>query len=345
MNISNKYLFLILAILSPSSVESSGDCGYGGTMTCERIDDTVDVSRNPADQGVPVLDGDTSEWAAVTGGISPSIKSIFGKTYEDGKPSYKCLYDSRKVYFSLEIPGKYRFDTADNKKCAAIGTMMPIGDKAAFLNMGGCPESLEAGGCPDGIIPDACADYAVDLGAHWELKTTDMNTEYPMNATTGSGNDLVANNDDEWAVSPYCRPDDNDAKAGNEWSGAWSHTNPVEGEMGIYKFEISRTLKTPSITSDAQMEPGQTYDFGIAYWDPFETEMGWTAAGHFLTGCSADWIKLRLSDGTESVEESEDEESEDDVEESADESTESGAFASNIYGMIATLFVLMAAAV
>jgi hypothetical protein len=199
----------------------------------------------------------------------------------------------------LEIPGKYRFDPDENKRCAAIGTMMPIGSKAGFLNMGGCPESMEAGGCPDGIIPETCMDYTVDLGAHWILKTTAMNTEYTMNATTGTGNDLVANKDDEWAVSSYCRPDDNDSMAaGNEWAGAWSHSNPVEGEMGMYTFEISRTLKTPSTLSDAQLEGGNTYDFGIAYWDPFETENGWTAAGHFLTGCSTDWIKLRLEDST-----------------------------------------------
>ena len=89
-------------------------------------------------------------------------------------------------------------------------------------------------------------------------------------------------------AAPYCRPDDDDALAANDWSGAWSHSNPVEGEAGVYTFEISRTLTTASTTSDAQMAPGNTYDFGIAWWDPFETEFGWTAAGHYLTGCSAD---------------------------------------------------------
>ena len=39
--------------------------------------------------------------------------------------------------------------------------------------------------------------YAFITGAHWELRTTQMDIEYPMNATTGSGNDLIANNDDE----------------------------------------------------------------------------------------------------------------------------------------------------
>ena len=58
----------------------------------------------------------------------------------------------------------YRFDGLDNKKCAAIGTMMRIGEKAGYLNMGGCPEAAELG-CDDGI-PESCDDYLVDLGAH-----------------------------------------------------------------------------------------------------------------------------------------------------------------------------------
>lgn len=319
-------------------------------MTCQRIDDTIAISRAPEDLTTPVLDGDTSEWSDVTGGISPEIKSIFGRSYADGNPTYKCLYDSQKVYFALEIPGKYRFDETDNKRCAAIGTMMPLGSKAAFLNMGGCPESMENGGCPDGIMPETCADYTVDLGAHWELKTTAMNTEYAMNATTGTGNDLVANLDDEVAVSSYCRPDDYGSLAGNEWAGAWSHTNPVEGEMGTYKFEIARTLTTPSTATDAQMAPGQTYDFGIAYWDPFETEAGWTAPGHYLTGCSADWIKLRLSDGTEEEETVADLEpqanaNDEEPQETAPDSSTSGVVGTttNLDVMVAASLVLLAA--
>jgi hypothetical protein len=130
------------------------------------------------------------------------------------------------------------------------------------------------------------------------LKTTQQGVEYPMNATTGSGNDLIANNDDEYGVSPFCRPDDDDALAANDWHGAWSHSNPTEGADGVYVFEIARTLTTASVLTDKQMAVGERYEFGIAYWDPFETENGWTEAGHFLTGCSADWIFLTLEDGS-----------------------------------------------
>merc|ERR1712146_174833 len=74
--------------------------------------------------------------------------------------------------------------------------------------------------------------------------------------------------------------------------------DPVDGEMGTYKFELSRSLTTAPTMQDAQMAPGGVYDFGIAYWDPYETATGWTKAGHYLTGCSKDWIKLALDDGS-----------------------------------------------
>jgi hypothetical protein len=256
-------------------------------VTCTAPDRLVCKSTD----NVPTLDGDLDDWSAVEGGIVTEIRSIFGLTYDLGEATYKCVHDSEKVYFALEIPGQYRFNSTDDTQCAAIGTMMKIGSKAGFINMGGCPEAMETG-CADGVIPPECEDYVVDLSAHWELSTTEMGVEYTMNATTGSGNDLVANNDDEFGVSPFCRPDDNDSAAGNEWSGSWSHSNPVDGGDGVYRFEISRPLTTASTMSDKQMEVGGTYEFGIAYWDPFETESGWTDAGHFLTGCSAEWIEL-----------------------------------------------------
>jgi hypothetical protein len=114
-----------------------------------------------------------------------------------------------------------------------------------------------------------------------------MNVEYALNQTTGTGHDATANLDDEYGASPYCRPDDDDSTASNDWTGSWSHSNPIEGQDGVYRFEIARTLSTSSSLTDTQMSPGNTYQFGIAYWSPYETDLGWTGAGHFLTGCSA----------------------------------------------------------
>lgn len=327
------FVGLSSSFLSSSVVKADGHCGKGATMVCSMIKDGAQP---------PVLDADTSEWADVSGGISPELVSIFGKTYTDGTPTFKCLFDSEKVYFMFEIPGKYLFNTTDNHYCASIGTMMPIGSQASFINMGNCitPDGQIAT-CPDGNIPAGCEDHLVDLGAHWELKTTNMFDKYDVNMTTPGvgGNDLVANKDDEFAVSPYCRPDDNDVTSMNEWAGAWSHSNPVDGEMGTYKFELSRSLTTASTMQDAQMAPGGVYDFGIAYWDPYETATGWTKAGHYLTGCSKDWIKLALDDGSNPFGDLTT-----DVTDETNGQSPSGVASSYTYGSVAAIASLLLAA-
>jgi len=132
----------------------------------------------------------------------------------------------------------------------------------------------------------------------WELTGSLLlqNRRWPTLSTSSVAlDDPIANNDDEYAVSQYCRLDDNGADAGNEWSGAWAHSNPVEGEAGTYTFELSRLLITKSLTTDAQLAAGGTFQFGIAYWDPFQIEeSGWSDSGHYLTGCASEWIDLVL---------------------------------------------------
>jgi len=201
----------------------------------------------------------------------------------------------------MEIPGAYRFNETADELCAAIGTMMKIGADATFINMGGCP--LAASGCANGVEA-SCANYVVDIGAHWELSTTKQGVKYDLNVenygenttTNDPGNDPIANKDDEYAASAFCRFDDNDVDAGNEWSGAWAHTNSTDGASGKYIFELSRLLVTNSTVSDAQLKAGQAIDFGIAYWDPNQIEeSGWTDSGHYTTGCGTDWIKLVLA--------------------------------------------------
>ena len=102
----------------------------------------------------------------------------------------------------------------------------------------------------------------VDIGGHWELATTEMGVAYGIN--NGTGDDAVANKDNEYAVSPYCRFDDDDQNSANEWEGSWAYVN--ETGVGSYIFEMSRLLSTASTESDAQLVPGQAIDFGFAFW-------------------------------------------------------------------------------
>jgi hypothetical protein len=270
----------LAATILPREV-SAQDCGT--TWTCAPT------------SAPPTIDSDLSEWADVEG-ISTAITMITGEDYAAGNAAYKCMYDDTHIFFALEIPGDYRFNATDNTQCAAIATMLKIGASASYINMGGCPDAI--GGCDNGV-PDTCEDYRVDVGAHWELAGAEQGVNYPISVAaagaTGSGNDPLANKDDEYAVSPYCRFDDDDADAGNEWAGAWAHTNPIVGESGNYIFELSRLLKTDSALTDGQFEAGGTYSFGVAFWDPFETEAGWLDAGHYVTGCANKWIDLELA--------------------------------------------------
>jgi len=256
----------LLSLAAVASFAVAQDCG--STWKCYPVSGTT-----------PQLDGDLSEWNGVEAFTTDLVQALTKVTYDAGSASHKCQYDSDKIYLAIEIPGEYRFNANNDHQCASIATMTKVGSMAQFENMGACPDAMS--GCTaDGAIPDTCTDYRVDIGAHWELSATSMNTEY----TVG----------DEYAASPYCRLSDDDAEAGQEWSGAWSHTNPVDGEFGNYTFELSRTLTTPSTFSDAQIVAGETIQFGVAFWDPFVAEEGWDDVTHFVTGCASNWVDLEL---------------------------------------------------
>jgi hypothetical protein len=46
-------------------------------------------------------------------------------------------------------------------------------------------------------VPEECETHLVDIGGHWELSTTEMGVEYGVNLESGTGNDPIANKDDE----------------------------------------------------------------------------------------------------------------------------------------------------
>ena len=142
------------------------------------------------------------------------------------------------------------------------------------------------------------------------LLTSEPTTERGVlyGPSEGHGDDPIANKDDEFAVGPWCKVDDNFGEhPGNEWSGAWDFTDDTsvveertvtvaDGTEGHYIFEFSRPLTTSSPETDVQLKPGIELGFGVGFWDPFETDDGWTDSGHVVTGCSKDWIALRLVD-------------------------------------------------
>jgi hypothetical protein len=281
--------------LSAATNSNAQECDSPKTLTCQPT--TV----------LPMLDADLSDWSDVEGIASSLISAKGLLEYGSGKSTFKCLYSDTHIYFALEFPGAFRFDSTDNHQCAAIGTMLKIGEEATFVDMGGCPDAIDSCNTVPNAVPESCESYRVDIGAHWELSGTEQGVTYGINVDDVTGDDPVANKDDEYAVSPYCRFDDDDDDAGNEWAGAWVHSSQGEtsttksGETGSYKFELSRLLTTASAKTDAQLTAGETYQFGIAYWDPFETDAGWIEEGHYVTGCAKEWMDLVLADGSASA--------------------------------------------
>ena len=180
LSVATKAL-LFSSVLSGAAVVVAQDCGPA--WVC------------PFTSSPPTLDADLSEWADVVS-YSTTLVMIDGTQYEAGNAVYKCMHDENNIYFALEIPGDYRFNSTNNEQCAAIATMMKIGAQATFLNMGGCPDALT--GCTQGAIPTTCDAHRVDIGAHWELATTERGVSYPIDTTSGTGDDPVANKDDEY---------------------------------------------------------------------------------------------------------------------------------------------------
>ena len=242
----------------------------------------------------PTIDANDSDWAGVEVFESPLTGALTSEAYTAGNMKIQCAYDDTNIYFFYQFPGKYMFDSSDNHKCAAVATMFQMGEKATLFNMGGCPLS-EAVNCD--TAPEGCVPYVVDIAAHWELKDTERAVMYGPN--DGTGDDPIANKDDEFAVGPWCRDDDLGENPGNEWSGAWDFLeDATDGAEGYYVFELSRPLTTPSPETDVQLKAGTEVNFGIAFWNPDETQNGWSNAGHVVTACSPgwDWIGLRLVD-------------------------------------------------
>lgn len=123
----------------------------------------------------PTLDGKTEDWSGVQVFEEPLTGALTSK--ERGTVKIRCGHDADSIYFLFEVPGKYRFAEDNNHMCASISTMFQMGEDAQLYNMGNCPL---ASNCNDNssAIPGGCNSYKVDLGGHWELRTTGIVKQY-----------------------------------------------------------------------------------------------------------------------------------------------------------------------
>ncbi len=250
----------------------------------------ADLSLDAAEATITV-DGDTADWAAITG-LTVNLKQFeipAGSDWDEPsavdpiEATVKVATDDTNIYMLFEVPDDYDFNLADHKFSAAIAVQFLI-DTAAGPHMGSGEDDFEAG------------LGMVDLW-HWELDCVAGATSGGGDA--GSGNDPDCNMDDEFATDPEEREDDGggdtaNAAAENSLAGVWEHTNSAggAGAAGTWIFEMSRPLQTGD-PEDAQFAAGGTAKMALAYFDADEGLEGWTDTGH-LTSADSGWIEVTL---------------------------------------------------
>lgn len=169
------------------------------SVTTDGVSSSEIICR-PLAGDAPTLDGDLSDWSTVPEQVMSLVTSIGAVPYEHGDVAMKCTYDENQIYMAWTVKGPFRFNATNDRMCGSISTMWKVGVDAKYLNMGACP-SIVSGlrydeKCTEGV-PPACYSYIVDLGLHWELKTTQQGVAYGADLESNSGNDLSWNKDDE----------------------------------------------------------------------------------------------------------------------------------------------------
>jgi hypothetical protein len=247
------------------------------------------------------VDGDTSDWDAITG-LDVVLNQPDYTDYPDWdepnpladvSTTTKVAVDDDNIYMLFTVDDDYDFDgvppAGDHHLSAAIAVMFLI-DPAAGPHMGADDDDFETG------------LGMVDIW-HWELDC--VAGAMSGGGDPGSGNDPDCNMDDEFSTDPEEREDDGDDPAvnpngENSLAGVWGHTNSAGGigADGTWIFEMSRPLQTGD-SEDAQFTLGGSTEMALAYWDADESETeGWSDTGH-QTSADAGWITVNLPGGAQ----------------------------------------------
>jgi hypothetical protein len=247
---------------------------------------------------VPItIDGDASDWADVEATVL-TLEQLDLSLLPPGQADeidfglldpidvqFKVANDADNIYMLVEVPTAYDYGgSADlHKFSPALAVQSKI-----------VPEAAAHMGSPED-------DLFVSLGMvdiwHWELDCGPGELSGGQ-GVTGTGNDEACNFDDEYSTTPEKREDDGDGDdpndaAENSLVGSWSHSAAEVGGDGTWVFEMARPLQTGD-PQDAQWESGGNAELVLAWWDPNETEEGWTDAGH-LTNAYDGWITVNLN--------------------------------------------------
>ncbi|HEY5650462.1 MAG TPA: ethylbenzene dehydrogenase-related protein [Acidimicrobiia bacterium] len=230
------------------------------------------------------VDGDASDWDGIDG-LDMTLTEITGETVESQDATVKVAHDGEFLYMLFAVPDDYDFVLEDHRFSPAVGVMWAI-DAGAGPGMGATDDA-----------PHTSLGM-VDIW-HWELDCAAGEEQGGRVHGAGDGNPLgndgTCNMDDEYSTDPEAREDDgsaDEAGAENSLLGVWTHSNPVEGEDGIWYFEMSRPLQTGD-SQDAQFTVGDVALLALAYWDPDFGPEGWDDATHVVSAVEG-WIAVSL---------------------------------------------------
>jgi hypothetical protein len=259
-----------------AEAEDEGEEEQGPTIALDAASATITV------------DGDDSDWADIEGAefdieqieVPPGSDIEFDPVAPKDA-TLKVASDGTNVYVLVEVDDTYDYVADDPHLSAAIAMMFRIDDPAP-PHMGAEESDLDT------------SLGMVDIW-HWELDCGPGETSGGQGIA--GGDDPTCNLDDEFSTTPEDREDDGggdiaNPNAENGLTGAWTHTATAPGGEGKWIFEMSRPLSTGD-PQDAQLTSGGTANMAIAYWDPEESETGWSDAGH-LQSAEHGWIEVTL---------------------------------------------------
>ena len=246
---------------------------------------------------VPItIDGDASDWADVEATavmLEQLDLSLLPPEQADEiefgpidpiEVQFKVANDADNIYLLVEVPTAYDYVADDHGLSPAIAVQAKIVPEAS-AHMGSEEADLFA------------STGMVDIW-HWELDCGPGELSGGQPVEGNPAGDDACNMDDEYSTTPEMREDDGGGDDANETAenslvGSWSHSAAEIGGDGTWVFEMARPLSTGD-SQDANWEAGGTAELVLAWWDPNETEEGWTDAGH-LTNAYDGWIEVSLN--------------------------------------------------
>ena len=281
-----------LTLISVAATAGLVGASAAGAIAQEPI--TIDAASVPI-----TVDGDAADWADVPATavmLEQLDLSLLPPEQADEiefgpidpiEVQFKVANDADNVYMLVEVPTAYDYVADDHGLSPAIAVQSKVVPEAS-AHMGSEEADLFA------------STGMVDIW-HWELDCGPGEMSGGGATAEGSvagGDDEACNMDDEYSTTPEMREDDGGGDEPNETAenslvGSWSHSAAEIGGKGTWVFEMARPLSTGD-SQDANWEAGGMAELVLAWWDPNETEEGWTDAGH-LTNAYDGWITVNLN--------------------------------------------------